>query len=250
MSGHSKWSSIKHKKGAADAKRGKVFTMHAKLITIAAQSGADPEMNPALRSAIDRAKSANVPNANIDRAVKKGGGADKDAANYEEITYEAMGPGGTAFMIDVITDNKLRALTNVKTIVNKRGGNMGSSGSVAWKFEKKAMLVVDTAGTDPDEAELLLIDCGADDLQPGEGSEFELYAAADKLATVRKAAEAAGFKVKKDELIWKAKDEVKVDDVALAKKIVTLVEAVEEDEDVSQVFSNVDFDDSVLAELG
>jgi YebC/PmpR family DNA-binding regulatory protein len=248
MSGHSKWASIKHKKGAADAKRGKVFTMHAKLITIAAAGGGDPDMNPALRGAIDRAKADNVPNLNIDRAIKKGTGEDKDAANYEEITYEAMGPGGSAFMIDIITDNKNRSLTNVKTAVNKNGGTFGSS--VAWKFDKKAYLLVDSAGKDPEEAELELIDCGADDLVDAGEGKFELYADAGKCFEIKKAAEAAGFKVEKDELVWKGKDELKVDDAELAKKIVRLMEAIDEDEDVSQVSSDVDFDESVLASLG
>lgn len=250
MSGHSKWHSIKHKKGAADAKRGKIFTMHAKLITIAAKAGGDPEMNPSLRAAIDRAKADNVPNNNIDRAIKKGTGEDKDAAIYEEITYEAMGPDGSAFMIDVITDNKNRSHTNVKTLVNKNGGTMGSSGSVGWKFDKKAFLLVDPAGKSADEAELELIDCGADDIQPAEEGKFEVYTEVANFFDVKKAVEAAGFKVEKDELVWKAKEEMKVDDVALAKKIIKLMEAIDEDEDVSQVSSNVDFDESVLAEIG
>ena len=244
MSGHSKWASIKHKKGAADAKRGKIFTMHAKMIAIAAKSGGDPNMNPSLRAAIDRAKGDNVPNNNIERAIKKGSGADKDAAVYEEVTYEAMGPGGTAYMIDVVTDNKNRALTNVKTVVNKNGGTFGSS--VAWKFVKKAFLLVGIGEKDAEEAELELIDCGADDLQDAGDGKFELYAAVDKFFGVKKAVEAAGFKVEKDELVWKGKDEIKVTDAELAKKIVRLMEAIDEDEDVSQVSSDVDFDESVL----
>ncbi len=247
MSGHSKWHSIKHKKGAADAKRGKIFTMHAKLITIAARNGGDPEMNPALRGAIDRAKADNVPNNNIDRAIKKGTGEDKDGANYEEITYEAMGPEGSSFMIDVITDNKNRSLTNVRTAVTKNGGSLGS---VAWKFENKAMMIVDVAGKDMDEAELELIDCGADDMARTDEGKFELYTAADQLFEVKKAIEAAGFKIEKDDLIWKAKDEMRVSDPAVAKKIIRLMETLDDDDDVNQVYSNVDFDESVLAELG
>jgi YebC/PmpR family DNA-binding regulatory protein len=249
MSGHSKWNSIKHKKGAADAKRGKIFTMHAKLITIAARGGGDADMNPNLRSAIDRAKADNVPNNNIDRAIKKGTGEDKDAASYEEITYEAMGPGGTAFMIDVITDNKNRSLTNVRTIVNKNGGSFGSAGSVAWKFDKRALLIADPAGMDLDEAELTLIDCGADDLARTTDGKFEIYAGPSQCSAVKKAAEEAGLKIEKDELIWKAKEEMNVADAGLAKKVLKLMDALDEDEDVSQVSSNVDLDDSVLAEI-
>ena len=249
MSGHSKWSSIKHKKGAADAKRGKVFTLHAKLIALAARSGGDPSMNPSLRSAIDRAKGDNVPNANIDTAVKKGSGADKNAAAYEEITYEGFGPDGSVFMVDCITDNKNRTLTNVRTIWTKNGGNMGSAGTVAWKFDKKAFLLVDVAGTDAEEAELALMDSGADDMAEVDGK-FELYADPKQLTTVKNAVEALGYKVEKDELIWKAKEDMKVTDVAVAKKIMKLMEMIDEDDDVSQISSNVDFDESILAELG
>ena len=250
MSGHSKWNSIKHKKGAADAKRGKIFTTHAKLIAIAAKNGSDPDMNPGLRSAIERAKSANVPNANIDRAIKKGSGEGKDATTYEEITYEAFGPDGTAFMIDVITDNKNRSLTNVRTITNKNGGNLGSAGSVGWKFAKKAYLLVDTLGADADEAELMLIDCGVDDMEAVESGKFELYAAPDQLDAVKKAVIAASFKVEKDELIWKAKEDVNVTDVNIAQKIIKLIDAIEEDDDVSKVYSDADLDDSIISQLG
>lgn len=250
MSGHSKWHSIKHKKGAADAKRGKVFTMHAKLITIAARGGGDPEMNPALRAAIDRAKADNVPNANIDRAIKKGTGEDKDAAQYEEITYEALGPGGTAFMIDCITDNTNRTLTNVRTCITKNGGTLGS---VGWQFEKKAYLLVNIGEKDQDEAELELIECGAEDLEKGENDDgefrFELYTAAGQLGTVRDKVAAAGMKTEKDELVWKAKEDIVVDDPALAQKLIKFMDALEDDEDVNQVFSNVDFADGVLEGL-
>lgn len=249
MSGHSKWNSIKHKKGAADARRGKVFTMHAKLIALAARSGGEPDMNPMLRSAIDRAKGDNVPNVNIDRAIKKGSGADKDAAQYSEITYEALGPGGSAFMIDVVTDNKNRSLTNVRTIVGKNGGNFGAAGSVAWKFDKKAYLLVDSSGKNPDEAELEIIDAGAEDLEPNEDGKFEVYAASDQLSNVKKALEESGFKVEKAELTWKAKEEFKVSDRALAKKIIKLMEALDEDDDVNTVSTNVDLDESILFEL-
>lgn len=250
MSGHSKWHSIKHKKGAADAKRGKIFTTHAKLIAIAARGGADPDMNPTLRTAIDRAKADNVPNANIDRAVKKGSGQDKDAAHYEELTYEAFGPEGSAFMIDVITDNKNRSLTNVRTILTKNGGNLGSAGAVAWKFDKKAFLLVDAGGKSPEEAELELMESGADDIRPGETGRFELYAAPEQFNEVKKAVESMGYRVEKDELTWLAKEDMKVTDLDLAQKIVRLMEKLDEDEDVSQVSSNVDIDDSLLAELG
>ena len=250
MSGHSKWHSIKHKKGAADAKRGKVFTMHAKLIAIAARSGGDPEMNPGLRTAIDRAKGDNVPNANIDRAVKKGSGTDKDAAAYVELTYEAIGPDGSAFMIDCVTDNTNRTLTNVRTIVTKNGGSMGS---VSWQFEKKAYLLVDPAGMDKGKAEMELIDCGADDLVESESENgdfrFALFAPGDQLGLVRKAVEDKGMKVEKDELIWKAKEEKVVSEVELAQRLMKFMDKIDEDDDVNQVYSNLDFSEEVLSQL-
>ncbi|MFT7184566.1 MAG: YebC/PmpR family DNA-binding regulatory protein [Oceanicoccus sp.] len=247
MSGHSKWASIKHKKGANDAKRGKIFTMHAKMIAIAAKAGGDPEMNPTLRSAIDRAKADNVPNNNIDRAVKKGSGSDKDATQYLEITYEAMGPGGTAFMIDVITDNKNRSNTNVKTILTKTGGTPGSA---AWKFDKMAFFLVDLEGKDHDEAELALIDCGADDMEDAGDGKFGLYSSLSSFSTVKKSIQAAGYKVEKDDVIWKSKSATPIDDATVAAKIIRLMDKLEEDDDVNNVYTDADISESVLSELG
>lgn len=249
MSGHSKWNTIKHKKGATDAKRGKIFTLHARMIALAARSGGDPAMNPSLRVAIDRAKADNVPNDNIDRAIKKGTGEDKDGAQIEELTYEAFGPEGTSFLIDVITDNKNRTLTNVRTLLTKNGGSMGAAGTVAWKFDKKAYLLVNPGQKNEDEAELELIDAGADDLEKTEEGKFELTVALEKWGDVKKKVEAAGYKIEKDESIWLPKDPLVVTDVEFAKKIVHLIELVEEDDDVNKVSSNVDFDESVLSAL-
>lgn len=249
MAGHSKWANIKHKKGAADAKRGKVFTMHAKMITIAAKAGGDPAMNPALRSAIDRAKADNVPNANIDRAIKKGTGEDKDAAQYIELTYEAMGPGGTSMMIDVITDNKNRSLTNVRTILTKNGGNLGGSGSSAWKFEKKAYFLIELGEHDMDEAQLELIDCGADDFAAAEEGKMEVYAEPTEFGNVKSAMEAAGYKVEKDALVWKPKNELAIDDATVAGKLMKLMDKLDDDEDVNQVYTDADISDEILNSL-
>ncbi|MEK7146527.1 MAG: YebC/PmpR family DNA-binding transcriptional regulator [Patescibacteria group bacterium] len=248
MSGHSKWNTIKHKKGATDAKRGKIFTLHARMVALAARSGGDPAMNPALRTAIDRAKADNVPNDNIDRAIKKGTGEDKDGAQIEEITYEAFGPEGSSFLIDVITDNKNRSLTNIRTLLTKNGGNMGAAGTVAWKFDKKAYLLVDAAGKNPDDVELELIDAGADDLEKVD-DKFELTVSLEKWGEVKKKVEAAGYKIEKDEAVWVPKDPLPVTDPELAKKLVHLMELIEEDDDVNKVSSNVDFDESVLSAL-
>lgn len=250
MSGHSKWHSIKHKKAATDAKRGKIFTMHAKIIELAARSGGDPSMNPSLRAAILNAKADNVPNANIDRAVKKGTGEDKNGSQFEELTYEVMGPGGSAFMVDVLTDNRNRTLTNIRTLVQKNGGTLGASGSVAWKFEKVAYFLVKTAGRNPEEVELQLIDCGAEDLSPTAEGDYELTAAPDRLGVIREALEKNGFSIEKAELTWQAKDELQVTDEGMAKSILKLADLLEDDEDVRSVTSNVDFSEDLLAHLG
>ena len=246
MSGHSKWHSIKHKKGALDAKRGKIFTMHAKVISITARNGADPEMNPALRTAIDRAKADNVPNANIDRAIKKGAGLDKDADAYEEVTYEAFGPEGTVFMIDCITDNKNRTFTNLRTLIAKAGGNLGSAGTVAWKFERKGFLSL----TAPAEAELDIIDAGAEDLSVDEQGHFEIYTAPDSLGQVRDVLIAKGYKPEKEELIWKAKESMPITDLATAEKMMKFMEKIDDDEDVNHMYTNADIDSSLLSQLG
>lgn len=248
MSGHSKWHSIKHKKGAADAKRGKIFTKHAKLIAIAARGGADAEMNPTLRSAIINAKADNVPSANIDKAVKKGAGLDKDAEILEEITYEGFGPEGTAFLVEVITDNKNRALTNVKTIINKGGGNMAAAGSVSWKFDRKGLIMAKVEGKDAEEAELEIIDSGAEDLSIEDGV-YEIVTDPSDLMIVREKLEKAGFQIEKAELSYLPKDSVKISDPNKALKVLNLVEALEDDEDVSMIHSDFDIPEEVLEKL-
>ncbi len=248
MARHSQYANIKKRKGAADKVRGKVFTVHAKLIEIAAKRGGDPIMNPGLRTAIDKAKSDNVPNANIERAVRRGTGEDKDGVVYEEATYEAFGPEGSVFMIDVITDNKNRSLGNLRVILQKKGGNLGAAGSVGWKFESKAYFEIVSHGSG-DEIEMKIIDCAADDLiSLGEGK-YEVYAAPEKLGEVKNALIKADFKVEKDELVWKAKDEIRVNDVALGKQILDIIEAVEEDDDVKSITSNINIDESIFSQL-
>ncbi len=249
MAKHSHFDNIKRSKALVDGVRGKVFTMHARLIAIAARAGGDPVMNSNLRAAIDRAKEDNVPNANIDRAIKKGTGEDKDGAVFEEVTYEAFGPDGSVMMIDVITDNTNRAFSNLRTILTKNGGNIGSSGSVAWKFEKKAFLRVNTGGKSGDDVELELIDAGADDLTQDEEGHFEVYAPVEQMGSVRKALEAKGYKIVKAELVWKPKDTKMISDLAIAKETLKLVELVEADDDVSRVTTDVDFDDAIVAQL-
>jgi YebC/PmpR family DNA-binding regulatory protein len=246
MSGHSKWASIKHKKGAADAKRGKIFTKHAKLITIAAKNGGDPDMNPGLRSAIDGAKAANVPNVNIERAVKKGSGQDKNAVVYEEIFYEGFGPAGTALYIQVLTDNKNRTLSEVKSSLTKKGGGMGSAGTTAWMFERKGLIVVPLEeGVDADEVELAAIDAGASDTAR-EGDILEVHTGPTDLAKVRDALKEAGIKFEEADITYIPKQTVKIDTAEAARKVLGLIELIEENDDVAEVYCNFDMDDDLM----
>ncbi len=248
MSGHSKWHSIKHKKGAADAARGKVFTRHAKLIAIAARDGGDPETNAALRSAITNAKADNVPNANIEKAVKKGSGGDKDGMNFTETMYEGFGPAGTAVFVQVITDNKNRSVANVKTILTKHGGNMGEAGTVAWMFEKKGLILAKAEGMDNDEAELMAIDAGAEDLSRDKDL-FEIITDPTKLMQVKDRLEKSGFHIEKAELTFNPTNPVKISTKEDAKKILNLMEALEEDDDVANVYTNADIEDEILNQI-
>ncbi len=248
MSGHSKWHSIKHKKGAADAKRGKIFTKHAKLIAIAARGGADVNMNPALRSAIANAKADNVPNSNIDKAVKKGSGQDKDGAVYVEAMYEGMGPEGTAVLVEVITDNKNRSVASVKTVFTKNGGNMGGAGAVAWMFDKKGMIIAKAGDKDQDEAELEVIDAGAEDFSV-ENSVFEIITSPNDLMAVRDNLEKTGFEIENASITYIAKNPVDIDTVEKARKVLKLLEALEDDDDVSNVYSNFDISEDIMNQL-
>jgi len=250
MSGHSKWHSIKHKKGALDAKRGKIFTKHAKLITIAARDGgADPEMNPGLRSAIANAKSDNVPNANIDKSIAKGAGGDKDGASLDELMYEGFGPAGTAVYVQVITDNKNRSAANVKVTFSKNGGNMGEAGTVGWMFEKKGLILAKASEKDAEEAELEAIDAGAEDIDI-DGDLFEIIVDPSSLMQVRDNLDKSGFEIEKAEFDYIAKDPVKIDNQEDAKRVLRLIEALEDDDDVANVYSNFDIPEEMMEEIG
>ncbi len=247
MSGHSKWSTIKHKKGAADAKRGKIFTKHAKLIEIAAREGGggDPTMNAALKAAIDNAKAENVPNANIDRAVKKGTGELKGDATVGVI-YEAYAPGGTALIIECLTDNKNRTLPNVRTIIEKRGGKMAESGSVMFLFSQKGVVVAN--GTMNDELELSLIDAGAEDIEVSD----EIVSVTTEVGSwtnVRDLLKEKGLEIQEAGMKYIAMQEVSVEDLESAQKLMDLISAIEEDEDVSDVHTNADISDEIASQL-
>ena len=249
MSGHSKWHSIKHKKGAADAKRGKIFTAHAKLIALAAQQGGgDPEMNPSLRAAIDRAKMDNVPNANIDRAIKKGTGELAEGNALAEVIYEAYGPGGIAIFVQAITDNRNRTVSNVRSALSKHGGNMGEAGCVAWMFEKKGLITLDIEGMNLETVEMAVIESGADDMKV-DGKVMEVYTPYQNFGEVKKALEAAGMKVTNAEIASIAKDSIKIEDAVMAGKILRLMDALDEDDDVTNVSSNFDIPETILEQI-
>lgn len=248
MSGHSKWSSIKHKKGAADAQRGKIFTKHGHLIALAAQSGGDPESNATLRMAIDNAKRENVPNANIEKAIKRGTGELKDGKEISEVTYEGYGPGGVAVIVECLTDNKNRSVTNVRTIFGKKGGNFGNVGSVSWMFDRKGVMSVKKEGLDFDEAELSAIDAGAEDVERHANS-LTVYTSPTDLNEVKNKMKAMGFEIEKSDLTLIPNQTVKIEDEVVAKKILEFMEALDEDEDVSDVFSNFEMESTLMEKL-
>jgi len=202
MSGHSKWSSIKHKKAAIDSKRGQLFTKLGRDVMMAARGGGDPEMNAGLRLAIQKAKDANMPNANIDRAVQRGSGS-SDADNLEEITYEGYGPGGTAILVDAVTENRNRTAAEIRLAFSRGGGNLAESGAVGWQFELRGVIAVDATGQDADEIQLAAIEAGADDVdESGDGSTIEVITDPGATEQVRQALTEAGFTVDPAAVRW------------------------------------------------
>jgi YebC/PmpR family DNA-binding regulatory protein len=246
MSGHSKWSSIKHKKGAADAKRGKLFSKLSRAIIVAAkEGGADPAANLALQNAIEKARSVSMPKDNIERAIARGSGADADAAAFEQIVYEGYGPGGVAVLVDALTDNRNRTASDVRHAFDKHDGNLGTTGAVAWLFERRGVVLVSAEGADEDELTLAAAEGGADDVSL-DGSTYEVVCDPDGLATVRDAITAAGFTVESAELTMVPRTTVAVEDESAAKKILRLMDTLEENDDVQDVFSNFDIPERVL----
>lgn len=249
MSGHSKWHSIKHKKGALDAKRGKIFTKHAKLIAIAARNGAEIETNPSLRTAIDNAKADNVPNMNIDRAIQKGSGKGKDAVSYEEIFYEGKGPNGISLYIHTITDNKNRTSSDIRLILSRKGGALGATGSSSWVFDQKGLITVPLKpDMNLDEMELSLIDAGASDIKRADDL-LEVFTNFTDLAHVRGNLTKAGIQFDSAEVAFIPKQTVKVTTKEDAEKVLALIEAIEENDDVSDVYANFDIEDEILEQL-
>jgi len=244
MSGHSKWSTIKRKKGAADAKRGKIFTKLIKEITIAArEGGGDLAANPRLRLAVDNAKAANMPADNIERAIKKATG-ELEGVTYLELTYEGYASGGIAIIIEVATDNKNRTVADVRHIFSKHGGSMGETGSVAWMFDRKGMISLPSIDSTEEEIMDIALEAGAEDLQTEEGY-FEIQTDIESFETVRNALIAADLKIENASLQWIAKNTVSVSGDE-TEKVINLIEAMEDNDDVQNVYSNADFDKEII----
>ena len=249
MSGHSKWSTIKHKQGAADAKRGKLFTKLSKAIIVAAKEGGpDPAANLSLQNAVEKAKSYSMPKDTIERAIARGAGTDADAAAYETIVYEGYGPDGVAVLVEALTDNRNRTASDVRHTFAKHGGNLGTTGAVAWLFERRGVVLVDAEAVDEDELTLAAADGGADDIER-DGSVFQVSSAPESLPAVRDAIEAAGIEVQSAELTMIPKTTVEVAEEAAAKKLIRLIEELEDNDDVQDVSANFDIPELILEAL-
>jgi YebC/PmpR family DNA-binding regulatory protein len=250
MSGHSKWSSIKHQKGAADKKRGALFSKLARTIIVAAkEGGADPANNLSLQNAIGKARAASMPRDNIERAIARGAGAGEGGESYEAVQYEGYGSGGAALIVEGLTDNRNRTAADVRFFFSKYGGSLGTPGSVAWMFERKGLVAVPGEGVDLDELTLVAADGGAEDVREDGNGNYEVLADPADLATVRAALEEAGIAFGSADLTMEAQNTVEVD-VDQARSLMRLVEALEEHDDVQDVYFNFDIPDAILEEIG
>ena len=246
MSGHSKWSSIKHKKGAADAKRGQLFSKLSRAIIVAAKEGGpDPTGNLALQNAIEKARSYSMPKDNIERAIAKGSGADAEAASFETVVYEGYGPEGVAVLVEALTDNRNRTASDVRHAFTKYGGNLGTTGAVAWQFERRGVVLMPAGDADEESVLVAAAEGGADDVEL-DGSSFVVTSAPESLSAVRQALEDSGFTVESVELAMVPKTTVAVSDESVARRIVKLVEGLEDTEDVQDVYANFDIPEEVL----
>ncbi len=246
MSGHSKWATIKHKKAAQDAKRGRIFTRLIREITIAARiGGGDPDKNPRLRTAIAAAKNENMPSDNIERAILRGTGQ-LEGEQYEEAVFEGYGPGGVGMLIEVATTNRNRAVSEVRHIMSKHGGNMGESGSVAWQFSRKGQIIVPKEAASEDKLLSIVLDAGAEDLRD-DGSSWEILTPPEAFEPVRDALVAAGIQPVSAELSMIPQNYVKLTGQT-AQQMVRLIEALEEHDDVQHVYANFDIDESEIQE--
>ncbi len=247
MSGHSKWSTIKRKKEKVDSARGKIFTKLIKEITVAARhGGGDQESNPRLRTAVLAAKSDNMPQDNIDRAIKRGTG-ELEGVTYDEVTYEGYGPGGVAMLIEALTDNKNRTLPEVRHAFSKHGGNMGDTGSVAWLFEQKGFIIVSKEDQDPDEIMMIALESGAEDIDD-EGDTIDVVTSPADFESVRSQLESAGIKSARAEISRIPQNTVNVEG-SEAEKVLRLMEILEDNDDVQNVYANFDIDEKVMESL-
>jgi len=249
MSGHNKWSSIKHKKAAVDAKRGKIFTRYIREITVAARAGGDdPDANPRLRSAITAAKGVNMPKDNIDRAIARGAG-DDDGGNIDEIRYEGYGQAGVAILVDCMTDNRNRTVSDVRSAFNKGGGHMGESGCVSWMFHQKGQFLFDREAADEETIMEIAMDAGADDIQdkPDEGC-IEVTSEPGDFVAVQDAFESAGLTSQIAEVAWIPENTIEVEG-EVAEKLLGLIERLEELDDVQNVYANFDISDDEMARI-
>lgn len=247
MSGHSKWSTIKRKKGAEDAKRGKLFTRITRDIMVAARSGGgDPDTNASLRLAIDKAKAANMPKDNIERAIKKGTG-ELAGGEMEEITYEAFASHGIPLLIECLTDNRNRTLADVRHVMNKHGGNMAEAGAVSWMFDTKGLITIDRTNQDPDDVFMLAVDAGAEDVEINDDA-FEIYTEATDLHAVSTVLSDAGLKVSEAELSQIPKNEIELGHKETVQ-VMGIIEALEDLDDIQNVYSGLAISDAAIAEL-
>lgn len=248
MSGHSKWASIKHKKGALDAKRGKIFTKLIREITVAArEGGGNPDSNPRLRLAVQKAKDANMPADNIERGIKKGTG-ELEGVSYESVSFEGYTLAGVAVIVEGLTDNRNRTTSEVRSIFTKRGGNMAGAGSVAFQFEKKGVFLVAKKNVNEEHLINIALEAGAEDLKP-ERESFEIICAAQDFDKVRTNLVERGVKLESGELSMIPKNTIKIEDIETAKKILALIEDLEDNDDVQNVYSNFDIPDDVLKKI-
>lgn len=247
MSGHSKWAGIKHKKAIVDAKRGKIFSKLIREITVAARTGGgDPSVNARLRQAIERAKEANMPADNIKRAIQRGTG-ELPGVSYDEVIYEGYGPGGVAILLDILTDNKNRTTSEVRHLFERNGGHLGGAGSVAWVFEKKGLIIVDSNKCSEDELMEVALEVGAEDLKK-EGDTFEVITSLSEFEKVKKAIKEKGIEYNLAEVTMIPKNTKKLD-AQMGKQLLRLIDAVEEHDDVQHVYANFDIPDEVIEEM-
>lgn len=244
MSGHSKWATIKHKKGAADAARGKLFAKLIRQVEVAArEGGGDPDMNPSLRTMFQKARDASVPIDTIERAIKRGTG-DLEGVIYESIMYEGYAPGGVAVLVDVLSDNRNRTGSEIRNIFSKNGGSMAEPGAVAWQFDRKGIALVDRAA-DEDELMLVALDAGAEDIAD-DGEAWRITTPPSDLPAVRTALEEAGFAVTSSELTMVPSATIALDSPEVAKKVLNLIDILDDNDDVQDVYANFDIPDSIL----